>query len=106
MHHEVKMQPGAMVTALVPRDGHIDLFATGTDGAVWSTWWEAPFGWQSWFLVLPLGPNPNFLTHHYDNSRSGAYVAETRLKPANVHSASFGRLYERGVELDISAPPL
>lgn len=33
------MQPGGAVTALAPRENHIDLFITGTDGAVWSTWW-------------------------------------------------------------------
>ena len=37
------------VTALVPRPGHIDLFATGGDGAVWTTWWEA--GWQPWHFL-------------------------------------------------------
>jgi hypothetical protein len=33
-------QPRAAVTALEPREDHIDLFATGADGAVGSTWWE------------------------------------------------------------------
>jgi hypothetical protein len=48
----VKMQPGATVTALWrSNDTHLDLFATGNDGAVWSTWWEAAPGWQNWFLV-------------------------------------------------------
>jgi hypothetical protein len=36
------MQPGATVTALWrSNDTHLDLFATGTDGTVWSTWWDA-----------------------------------------------------------------
>ncbi|MBV9811641.1 MAG: hypothetical protein JO326_02755, partial [Acetobacteraceae bacterium] len=49
-HNEVKMQPGAAVTALWRSNNtHLDLFATGTDGAVWSTWWEAGPGWQPWF---------------------------------------------------------
>ena len=43
-----------IVTALVPRPGHIDLFATGADGAVWTTWWEAAPGWQRWQLVHRL----------------------------------------------------
>jgi hypothetical protein len=52
VHNEVKMQPGATVTALWrSNDTHLDLFATGNDGAVWSTWWEAAHGWQPWFLV-------------------------------------------------------
>ena len=52
VHNEVKMQPGATVTALWrSNDTHLDLFATGNDGAVWSTWWESQPGWQPWFLV-------------------------------------------------------
>ncbi len=52
IHPEIKMQPGATVTALWrSNDAHLDLFVTGTDGAVWSTWWEGPTGWQSWFLI-------------------------------------------------------
>jgi len=39
VHNEVKMQPGATVTALWrSNDTHLDLFATGNDGAVWSTY--------------------------------------------------------------------
>ncbi|MFE3181888.1 hypothetical protein ACFXKR_13620 [Streptomyces violascens] len=34
------------------RGEHLDLFAAGTDGAVWSTWWEPGPGWQPWFLIL------------------------------------------------------
>ena len=46
------MQPGATVTAVWrSNDTHLDLFATGTDGAVWSIWWEATPGWQTWFVV-------------------------------------------------------
>ncbi len=52
VHNEVKMQPGATVTALWrSNDTHLDLFATGNDGAVWSTSWEATTGWEPWFLV-------------------------------------------------------
>ena len=47
IHPEVKMRQGATVTALWrSNDTHLDLFATGTDGAVWSTWWEGAHGWQ------------------------------------------------------------
>jgi len=49
---EIKMQPGATVTA-VWREQHLDLFATGTDGAVWSTWWEPNKDWQPWFIIRP-----------------------------------------------------
>jgi len=52
VHNEVKMQPGATVTALWrSNDTHLDLFATGNDGAVWSTWWESAHGWQPWFAI-------------------------------------------------------
>ncbi len=52
VNNAVKMQPGATVTALWrSNDTHLDLFVTGNDGAVWSTWWEAAHGWQPWFLV-------------------------------------------------------
>jgi hypothetical protein len=50
---EKRMQPGATVTALAPRQGHIDLFATDGDGAVWSTWWEAGPNWQEWRPIYP-----------------------------------------------------
>jgi len=49
LHTEV----GGEVTALVPRGGHIDLFTTGTDGVVWSVWWEAATGWGDWFPIMP-----------------------------------------------------
>src|SRR5262249_11154282 len=44
---------GAAVTALWANPGHLDLFMTGSDGAVWSTWWEGSRGWQPWFLIHP-----------------------------------------------------
>jgi hypothetical protein len=49
-NNEVRMQPGAPVTAVWANPKHLDLFATGTDGAVWSNWWEPGKGWQKWFL--------------------------------------------------------
>lgn len=46
VNNAVKMQVGATVTALWrSNDTHLDLFATGTDGAVWSIWWENGVGW-------------------------------------------------------------
>ena len=58
---EIKMHPGATVSALWRSgDTHLDLFATGTDGAVWSTWWEAEGGWRPWFLIRVVGrPRPH-----------------------------------------------
>jgi len=35
-----KANPGATVTPLWSNEQHLDLFMTGTDGTVWSTWWD------------------------------------------------------------------
>lgn len=48
----------------------------------------------------------NVLTQHNDNSRSGSYPVETKLKPANVSPTTFGRLYTRNVDGDTVAQPL
>ncbi len=48
-----KANHGALVTAVWRDPAHLDLFMTGTDGAVWSTWWEAGPGWQKWFPIWP-----------------------------------------------------
>jgi hypothetical protein len=32
---------------------HLDLFVTGRDGQVMSTWWEGGKGWQKWFAIGP-----------------------------------------------------
>jgi hypothetical protein len=47
--------------------------------------------------------DPNVTTNRNDPSRTGAYLAETKLRPANVNGASFGRLYERHVNGDLLA---
>jgi hypothetical protein len=46
------------------------------------------------------------LTQHNVNSRTGAQLHETILKPTNVGPNTFGRLYERHVEGQIIAQPL
>jgi hypothetical protein len=48
----------------------------------------------------------SFLTHHNDNSRSGANLAETILNVGNVNKASFGKLAYRIVDGNIYAQPL
>jgi hypothetical protein len=53
IHPEVKMRPGGPVTALVPRNEHIDLFSVDQDGAVWTAWWEPAANWQNWFIIHP-----------------------------------------------------
>ena len=48
------MQAGATVTAVWREPGkHLDLFATGSDGAVWSIWWNNRVGWrpEGWRLI-------------------------------------------------------
>jgi len=39
------------ITALARNPDHLDLFVTGTDGRIYSTWWDASSGWGSWFNV-------------------------------------------------------
>src|SRR5438874_806163 len=54
IHAEIKMQAGATVTAVWREPAkHLDLFATGTDGAVWSIWWNNTVGWrpEGWLLI-------------------------------------------------------
>src|SRR5262249_55150633 len=51
-------------------------------------------------------PDPNVTTHHNDPQRTGAYLAETVLSPANVNALTFGKLHERVVQGDIYAQPL
>jgi len=62
LHPEIKMQPGAAVTAVWAILGeHLDLFATGTDGAVWTTSWNNIVGWvpEGWTLLhLEIKMNP------------------------------------------------
>jgi hypothetical protein len=42
------------VTALARRPDHLDLFITGLDGAVWSSWWhDDAEGWRPWFRIHP-----------------------------------------------------
>jgi LGFP repeat len=47
----------------------------------------------------------NVVTQHNNNLRTGAYLVETRLTPANV-STNFGLLYSRNVEGGIYSQPL
>jgi LGFP repeat len=69
---------------------------------------------QRVFTALMLGARPpddelygqDVLTQHNDNSRTGAYLVETQLTPANVTSPSFGRLCTRNVDGDTVSQPL
>src|SRR5215469_7829395 len=53
------VSPGTTVTAVWrSNDTHVNLFATGSDGTVWSTWWEANRGWQPWFSIAGTRVSP------------------------------------------------
>jgi hypothetical protein len=46
------MPPGSTVTSLCRFQDHIDLFVTGRDGGIYSTFWDASSGWFGhWFRV-------------------------------------------------------
>jgi hypothetical protein len=49
---------GAPITAIARNPNHLDLFVTGTDGGIYSTWWDAASGWAGWFQVSGGGAAP------------------------------------------------
>jgi hypothetical protein len=51
-------------------------------------------------------PKYDVLTHHNDIYRSGVYSNETSLRPANVNSKSFGKIFARRVLGQIWGQPL
>src|SRR6185369_16351664 len=50
--------------------------------------------------------NPGVFTQHIDNTRAGANTTETILTPANVSSATFGKLYSYPTDGISHASPL
>ena len=42
---------GSPITAIARNPDHLDLFVTGTDGRIYSSWWDAATGWAGWFNV-------------------------------------------------------
>ena len=54
IHPETRFATTARVTAVSRRSDHLDLFVTGLDGAVWSSWWhDDAQGWRPWFQIHP-----------------------------------------------------
>jgi hypothetical protein len=57
-------------------------------------------------VVGATAQGADMLTHHNNNSRTGWNAAETRLKPANVNSATFGKRFSHPVDGYVYAQPL
>ena len=42
---------GSRINVVARNPNHLDLFVTGTDGRIYSTWWDGASGWGGWFNV-------------------------------------------------------
>jgi hypothetical protein len=51
-------------------------------------------------------PQADVLTYHNDNARTGQYLSEKILTPANVKSSTFGKLFVLSVDGKVDAQPL
>ncbi|HTS29022.1 MAG TPA: hypothetical protein VMH81_24290 [Bryobacteraceae bacterium] len=45
---------GSPITAVARYSGHLDLFTVGTDGRVYSAFWDVAGGWSDWFAIGTL----------------------------------------------------
>lgn len=59
-----------------------------------------------WVCAVPLAAQVNVLTYHNDRARSGQNLAEILLTPANVNTASFGKLFSATLDGLVDAQPL
>ncbi|WP_371501180.1 M64 family metallopeptidase [Kitasatospora sp. NBC_00374] len=63
--------PGSPITSIARYAGHLDLFTVGTDGRVYSTWWDQSSGWAGWFrvggLVARPGSTVNVVSRYTDH---------------------------------------
>ena len=57
------------ITAIARNPNHLDLFVTGTDGRIYSTWWDVASGWANWFNVSG-GRGRARLADHCDRAQS------------------------------------
>src|ERR1022692_3867703 len=57
------------------------------------------------FILLPSA-RAQVTTSQYDNARTGAYLTEKILTPANVNLRQFGKLFSLRVDGDLYAQPL
>lgn len=66
------------------------------------------FGLPLLYLMIGIQPasHAQILTAQYDNFRTGADLHETVLKPSNVNTRDFGKLFSWTVEGDVFAQPL
>jgi outer membrane protein assembly factor BamB len=56
--------------------------------------------------VLYLEAQPNVLTYHNDVERTGRNLAEIKLTPSNVNSATFGKIFQISLDGVVDAQPL
>jgi hypothetical protein len=59
----------------VPREGHLDIFTTGADGKIYTTYWNAQQGWETdhnWNVIDQKG-------HQFENPESGGLVVLNRV---------------------------
>jgi hypothetical protein len=55
----VAANPGSPVTAIARNPNHLDLFVTGTDSQIYSTYWDASSGWAGGWFDVPGGGAAN-----------------------------------------------